>query len=1186
MRILITTFLLVELLTLSSPSPIRDLKLYESFREFFDSVSNFLVSPSTYVTSNEFIPLVSESSFSDVLLPSAYDRSFTTTDCISDGCYTDITERFDLNMQAGSLYSFAVQYSNQTVARNLRVYVDRFDIINDLDYVYSQPQWNIYSYFSNSDDSEYELCQSQCDPSFINPVGETATCDYVHDPRTVSAKTTLSALGDKLACGHWTATSLGLCQRKTLLTNAREFLSFYVVSETYYVNASVCIGLEGQTPTCVEFYSQFDGFPLTLKSSDDVYSLTFRTLYDVPRPYVGSSIASYSTPQVDYLDTEHDVVIKQWYYLNTIPSFGSLPASGIGSVQTRYIDTASNRSSGVYSSSSLRGLVPEWNTFSCAEDTSTSTTRAFPTKLVVITTSTAAALRSVSNTLHRRSRGLYVKSRPQKQPKVVCTVIVVVVVAAIVAGAVVGGLAITADNNTCCVSISGEKYDVISDLTNYMETVESRLGSETPTLPSTVSYVLGFPQVPKLKLSSTTGAKMSVDIQASGVFLDYASGSGLISDWSVDYVKWFYYSGGSYITLSFQVTGDYLSVNLVSDDVVFAVSTFTIEYGSSTKQIAISVINTISPEFRVCVNGRSDCKTPTEIDRDDGAVGGEVNSGAETDLGTAASTHWSFLWSNWSFGLSWIIWVIFISIALVFIIFLLLFKVFPKLVKFLTYYLCCCCLLKSADGAITILVTDYDPPTAIQAAMLRHTDGLCNVTTFDPMWSYDSYWIQSITTRPYTWGINMAFEDFTDSNGDIFTLPEKLFYVSSGYPNAAAPITTNSNMSQTSYDMTVTSDSNALYQHLEEVSIDSSCKYHYFYIGGVSEKTYIMSACARTATVICEFAVGIDSLDYLLYLVSSKNVAITLNGGRYQLSLTSIIYYGVFDQSEINSALYDHYGSLYSEDNLLFPRDITSNSAAFTTDALLHLCPTCSPDGQISISAVEDFLNTGYRLFIRNKYQHIDVVPTSYKSASTVTATCWYSNIITYCNGTNFDIVSLLRPNASIVQSYLQVGSISVPFFNYKFEMLFEVSPTCTGELAFDSLGNLVCTQDCCVYTDDDLRTVHYLSGGDIATPTFTTSSRRVSYYTSENTFTSRVSTTNSCNTGSYANAWNCYIETYPSVFWTMASFTALILLTIVLYLCYKLFCLISQRIKFRKRTVSNKKSNAQPRYKTYSKNK
>lgn len=1151
MRPLIIIYLLVGLSIVTSSK----IGLRSIIRQSFDRAVDTIVDEDEQSSSPlHYVPLVSSSfNSAPVVRPTRTTRESLPTSCDATGCVLDLATTLNLPMSAGSTHVFELQGTSNTENSKLFFYVSKFDVVYTLDYMYSQPKVSSFAFMGNSDDGSLDTCALVCDEHYLDSASRAADCDGVVNPRRVSSTVLYSDLASKFSCGHWTADDLSLCQSKLLLTDSSEFLSFYTVSNQYYVSAEFCphLATDVANSTCLSMYVDSAAFPVTLQSDDGTYTIVISSIVDVDDTMVGSNVVAHMRPGKSVLDEIETVPVVDWYYTTGIPAFGTLPSQGLGAVQTRYLDFTGNVSNDVYASSSFGGLDVSWNLHTCDASTATTNTRAY-VKMAYTGSVTTVAVKAVSDTISKVAPKTYSKRKSRGTRDCGITLLVILITAAVVAGATVGTLAITANSQTCCSTLSGYTEDYITDLTSYMSSATTRLSSLGFSSFTSLVYTRGQPSDVTISLSATTSATGSMTVRAAGVSLSYVSGS--VDDWSYDSIYYFTSSGGSYITITTEVSGSGGAVKLLSKNLVFAVSSFTASFGTNEHTIAVTVIDSTAG-YDVCLASFDDCKSPASVSVDTGPSGGESNTETEAEFGTDAG-HTDFVFSLWTFSLSYVLW--WIILAIIFVVLLIKFLPFlfswsSRSIKYVFYYLFCCCLFSRSDAATLFRTFNYD---FISVVGTSTSDYVCNVAVCD-------YPLTAISSNNYNLGsfenyngvlsfsldydtTNFA-KNFYACNNDDCSIISRYFGASLAR-NFSAYCEVNSFTSETfanfTFDLPISDRSVAVVPFEESNTV--------IFIPIYDSRPSVFPIIAS-----CKRDVALSDFDYTVYIVDRWVKPLMVDSSVVSLVFIRYAYYGEFTQAEVSQMVSAEYSDSIDSDYILSAGSLISLDEA-REELFVYACTSCSVG--VDRAALSDVILHSYVLVIESTGHWVPVVPTQVKSQTSFAVECSYSASFTYCTGSNYYIFS---PSPIGSTSYLKTVSASefrVPLRLYSGTYLFELSPLCTGFIAYDTTGQLVCSSDCCIYTDTAFRNVKRITAGESPVKTFQTTTRTLTYVNSTTSVTATLSEATSCSTATFGEAWVCYIQRYPVIFWLMVALSLLFILIFAVFFGYVLFRKILNR--------------------------
>lgn len=1131
---------------------------YDIFRKSYDTLaSSYLAPTSTYDASNNFRSLVSfddlRNSRSFVLNEYMTVREEDDAVCSADGCSVTTEETFELSLYTGAMHVFTFSSGNTTIKRSLTVTVPYLSINYALEYLYTQPKHRVYAFLGSSDNSgDSDEFNKQCTEQAITNTGKKPECARNYTRVRYEADTaTIKDLGTKLTCGHWTADSLRLYQKRFVIPEHTDNLVYFSTSPEFRLTGTICFQLDGEEADCKEFTGSVNDFPLMVENT--MFSVQLSSLSNVPTTLVKNSFAAHiSNSQPAFSNAQYTV--NEWYVLDSVPTFGAPSATGIGSVQMRQLFYASNFTAPVYAAQSLRGLGIDWGLKSCNTNASSAQlslkTVVFQGSLFAAITEAARRTIKVGGRTYQKHSSVYKRSGGSRA---VCLIAVVVVVTAVViAGAIAASLAIVANNNSCCVTMGGEVEDHIYQLTLSMNPAAKQLSDYRPSLPDALTLRDGFVVDSSVSYESFKGFRSNAKLSVYGLNLEWSEGDGFVTSW--EYVTCYHFttSGGSYVIINFVIEGDYATVNLISDSMVFSISSETLTYGQIERTYSVYITDPLS-DYEICLNNREDCKTPTNLVLDDGATGGENNGDNDGEIGShSEGSIWKFVWSNIGYGLFTFFVVLFVAgfmffvcirlirilrsftkgniltLSLVFYLIMLrtpttkAFEIYPSF-NYLDKTTCAgdsdlCYTLFQQYG---VVITDFDAVGTNDK--LHHTlelfssdfdypEGNCvycdrmNFTqSTNIILNYDGR--SHITYKPRL----SLFANYDKDKRYVYT-----DQVISSFESCTRFNHTNMFLAVADYIKILDKRPALIYRPLEQLSE----------LQWASPKGKIGEDeggdIHRMSFLSCTRPFRVTDLSESLSVIDRQELSIMHAGKTYKFSVFFFTYFGNFSADDVADVYEQEFG--VSNVHRLSVKDI--QSADFTTDAAFFGCSGCNyPD---------DFLTTvfggGYYLSTR-EFSSLLTLKTS-SAGDTLRANCFYGHSVTYCNGTNYFIISSTTFDQSYTsQVRLDVGS-TTNLVTYRGTLNFQVPSICSGSIKYDPTGTLTCVDGCCIVSDDGLRTIHYLTVGTFL-PNYLNKDKRVLTMAVEdnigNVPLTRV--TVECSIASFKSFLSCFQDRYTSFF-------------------------------------------------------
>lgn len=1100
-----------------------------------------------------FVPLIN---FDQLAQRSRQTASFYAktaagdANCDATGCIASSTTAINANLQTGSTFDFEFTASTALVPARIRLSIPYFFVTHKLDYYYSQPRHRVGVYLANDDDTDaYQKCTSLCTTSALDNVGRSLDCSVMPvTPRREYSSIVLGELGDKLQCGHWTADDLKLCQSRTVETSARSSLNFFKISESKYFNTSFCVAVEGSESRCMDYVGSAVDFPIVLEDDIGNYRLTVNTISNYDTSIIGVDFISLTTYPADVLPSTANLAVDSWYTSNSIPPFGVLPASGIGTVQKRYLDYTGNRSNDVYAAQTLRGLKAEWTLSSC-DDNQASTRSSmvnfqFSDDVLQQNDDDTSRLRLLAaatpaGAMARLRNNVYVnRNAIMLRPRAACLVpiIIAAIAGAVVAGAVIGALAIVAAQNACCTNIAGEVDNHLFELTKFMYEANNRYRTKGPSFPRSITFNSGIPNDQHITFNTVTDTQFAGVLEVKGVDLVWAAGAGVVTSWTFDKLRLFANSGGSYMELTVSVEGDFTYVQLFSDTLTLAQSRVKFEYGTTTQSIAVFPLDSFSPVFDVCLNDRSSCQSPLDVNVDQGPIGGENNGGSDGAIGTQGQNFIDLLFSSWSFALTAILYIILGIVAAIFCI-VFLFKYSKKFVLFL--FACSC--FKGSNAGTLVSWHDQD----LQYAMLQYLpsfpDSTCycvNVTTLTSGGWYGAYTQQRLMN---------GFIDYHYWN---------LQTTAGSFPNAATVIKTpgfysftTANFQSTYKQYSVSDSVDGFIAGIE--SCASSDKFMVTSFGDQWLWFQPVAVVANRQYLYCTRSASQTDLYSTMHYVEEKAISIPFESKFITILVFFYFSNYVVPNADVESVFnQENVGTRYSDANILMSSTL-SPVTTFRTQLALFNCPHCGPiyDMELVRLALQ-----GSNLYIRDTAYRLELTPVVDGSKPQITAQCYLSGAPPfYCNGTNFDIISTHNLQASFRTVVVALNTFTFPLDIFETTVGFNIITQCTGTVVFDSYGQLICDATCCIVTDDDFRTVKYIAGGQVVPNTFRSASRTLTYVNDHEQFNAPLNTAeDSCSVASLASSWDCFLFEYAEIFWLVIAFVSLALFFVLIHLIRK----------------------------------
>lgn len=555
------------------------------------------------------------------------DEVIPEAGCDDRGCKVNFEKNFPLRIKTGSSAGFSIGTGAGLSNVSVQIEVGIITCDVEMQYMYIHPEVYSLAGFAihNVDESGYSDCMNM-EGHWSNAV--TATGVELEPGSTVAwtahwyKRTAWDAPPSEKAC-TWNTyfDDISFCIRRELATTPRHFTAFQL-SERMMCSGDIKLGI-GKEQNVIKFDTRETDY-VEWSNSAGTIKLQLQLTHSDVNPLTGR----YVVYDGKYDTANSKVTIDKWLAPVSLPSQGSLPGTGIGSVQSsRYSDT------GTYTDLNCDKFKEQPTITAGGMDiiAHDMKLKAYVKDIFLGRTEYITGSRVIMN-MHPNGTRILVSMPQDKGVK-------------------------ASYSGWCKVNWESPSRTQMDIMASNSRKMNDGLGVYKPILPKEATTQNGLPQLQTMRFNDILDITTNVLLSSNEYDVVFQT-DGAINYWNYSLAHNVVNAAGSFVTLYIDYRGSAAELAVTGREIVLYDTSIQVVAGINKKNIAYKNTASYTTDFTICI--LNDCKSPDKVENSlppNSTIDDPDQGGATAD--TTFSDLFKLLLDNgWLFASCVIMWIL------------------------------------------------------------------------------------------------------------------------------------------------------------------------------------------------------------------------------------------------------------------------------------------------------------------------------------------------------------------------------------------------------------------------------------------------------------------------------------------------------------------------------------------------